>query len=50
GLWQIAGRADRPIRESLEFDFYYLANHTLALDVKIFLRTIPLLFGKGGGH
>jgi lipopolysaccharide/colanic/teichoic acid biosynthesis glycosyltransferase len=50
GLWQIAGRADRPIRESLEFDFYYLANHTLALDGKIFLRTIPLLFGKGGGH
>jgi undecaprenyl phosphate N,N'-diacetylbacillosamine 1-phosphate transferase len=50
GLWQIAGCADRAIRESLEFDFYYIANHTLAMDVRIFLKTIPILFGKGGGH
>jgi undecaprenyl phosphate N,N'-diacetylbacillosamine 1-phosphate transferase len=50
GLWQIAGRADRPIRESLEFDFYYLAHRSLALDAKIFLKTIPILFGKGGAH
>ncbi len=50
GLWQIAGRADRPIRESLEFDFYYLAHRSLTLDAKIFLKTIPILFGKGEGH
>jgi lipopolysaccharide/colanic/teichoic acid biosynthesis glycosyltransferase len=48
GLWQIAGRADRPIRESLEFDLYYVANHSLLMDVRIFLKTIPILFGKGG--
>lgn len=48
GLWQITGRADRPIRESLEFDFYYISNRNLALDVKIFAKTIPILFGKGG--
>ncbi|HUU56613.1 MAG TPA: sugar transferase, partial [bacterium] len=48
GLWQITGRADRPIRESLEFDFYYISNRTPALDVKIFAKTIPILFGKGG--
>jgi lipopolysaccharide/colanic/teichoic acid biosynthesis glycosyltransferase len=48
GLWQITGRADRPIRASLEFDFYYISNRTLALDVRIFARTIPILFGKGG--
>jgi lipopolysaccharide/colanic/teichoic acid biosynthesis glycosyltransferase len=48
GLWQIAGRADRPIRESLEFDLYYIANRSLLMDVRIFLKTIPILFGKGG--
>jgi lipopolysaccharide/colanic/teichoic acid biosynthesis glycosyltransferase len=48
GLWQITGRADRPIRESLEFDFYYLSNRTPFLDARIFLKTIPILFGKGG--
>jgi lipopolysaccharide/colanic/teichoic acid biosynthesis glycosyltransferase len=48
GLWQIAGRADRPIRESLEFDLYYIANRSLPMDVRIFLKTIPILFGKGG--
>ena len=48
GLWQITGRADRPIGESLEFDFYYISNRTPALDVKIFAKTIPILFGKGG--
>lgn len=47
GLWQIAGRADRPIHEGLEFDFYYVANRTLRLDVRVLLRTIPILFGKG---
>jgi lipopolysaccharide/colanic/teichoic acid biosynthesis glycosyltransferase len=50
GLWQIAGRADRAIRESLEFDFYYIANQTLAMDARIFRKTVPILFGKGGGH
>jgi len=50
GLWQVAGRADRPIRESLEFDLYYLATRTLALDVRILARTVPILFGKGGHH
>jgi undecaprenyl phosphate N,N'-diacetylbacillosamine 1-phosphate transferase len=48
GLWQITGRADRPITESLEFDFYYISNRNLALDVRIFAKTIPILFGKGG--
>jgi len=50
GLWQIAGRADLPIRESLEFDFYYVANQSLLMDARIFLKTIPILLGKGGGH
>jgi lipopolysaccharide/colanic/teichoic acid biosynthesis glycosyltransferase len=47
GLWQIAGRADQPIHDNLEFDFYYVANHNLWWDIRVFLATIPILFGKG---
>lgn len=47
GLWQIAGRADQPIHDNLEFDFYYVANHHLWWDIRVFLATIPILFGKG---
>lgn len=50
GLWQIAGRADRPISDGLEFDFYYITQRNLLLDIKIFLKTIPILFGKGKPH
>jgi len=50
GLWQVAGRADRPIAEGLEFDIYYLARQSLALDIKIIIKTIPILLGKGKRH
>jgi lipopolysaccharide/colanic/teichoic acid biosynthesis glycosyltransferase len=48
GLWQILGRKDLPLRENIEYDFYYIRNQSLLLDLAIFLRTIPIvLFGKG---
>ena len=48
GLWQILGRKDLPLRENLEYDFYYIKNQSLALDLVILFRTIPVvLFGRG---
>lgn len=48
GLWQIMGRKDLPLEENLEFDFYYIRNQSLLLDLTILLRTIPIVFmGKG---
>jgi len=48
GLWQILGRKDLPLRENLEYDFYYIRNQSLLLDLSILLRTIPVvLSGKG---
>jgi lipopolysaccharide/colanic/teichoic acid biosynthesis glycosyltransferase len=48
GLWQILGRKDLPLRDNLEYDFYYIRNQSLLLDVAIFLRTLPLvIFGRG---
>ncbi|MDD5677975.1 MAG: exopolysaccharide biosynthesis polyprenyl glycosylphosphotransferase [Kiritimatiellae bacterium] len=48
GLWQIMGRKDLPLHESLEYDFYYIKNQSLLLDLTILLKTIPIVLrGKG---
>ncbi|MBU0609988.1 MAG: sugar transferase, partial [Armatimonadetes bacterium] len=48
GLWQILGRKDLPLRDNLEYDFYYIRNQSLLLDLAILLRTIPIvILGKG---
>jgi exopolysaccharide biosynthesis polyprenyl glycosylphosphotransferase len=48
GLWQIAGRKHLPLHFNLEYDFYYIRNWTLLLDLVILLRTAPaVLLGKG---
>lgn len=48
GLWQILGRKDLPLHENLEYDFYYIKNRTLLLDLIILFKTVPAtLFGRG---
>jgi exopolysaccharide biosynthesis polyprenyl glycosylphosphotransferase len=48
GLWQVSGRSDVPFDEMVLLDIYYIENWSLLLDLKIVLRTIPLLlFGRG---
>ena len=48
GLWQVMGRKDLPLHENLEYDFYYIRNQSLLLDVTLLLKTIPVvLLGRG---
>jgi exopolysaccharide biosynthesis polyprenyl glycosylphosphotransferase len=48
GLWQVSGRSDLPFDEMLKLDIYYIWNWSLSNDLKILLRTIPVvLSGKG---
>jgi len=48
GLWQIMGRKDLPLHDSLEYDFYYIKNQSLLLDLTLLVKTIPkVLLGKG---
>jgi exopolysaccharide biosynthesis polyprenyl glycosylphosphotransferase len=47
GLWQIAGHQDLPIHRNLEYDFYYIKNRSLMLDLSILFRTaLGMLLGQ----
>ncbi len=49
GLWQVSGRSTVPLDEMVMLDLYYIENWSLTLDLKIMLRTVPvMLFGLGG--
>jgi len=48
GLWQIVGRKNLPLYKNLEYDFYYIKNQSIWLDIVILFKTVPaVLFGKG---
>jgi exopolysaccharide biosynthesis polyprenyl glycosylphosphotransferase len=48
GLWQILGRKDLPMHENLQYDFYYIRNRSLALDVSILVRTVGAVLSRRG--
>src|SRR5206468_866694 len=48
GLWQVLGRTDIPFEEMVKLDTVYVTNWSLWGDVKLIVRTLPvLLTGKG---
>lgn len=48
GLWQVSGRSELPFDEMVLLDIYYAEQWSPALDLSIFLRTIPkVIFGSG---
>jgi exopolysaccharide biosynthesis polyprenyl glycosylphosphotransferase len=48
GLWQVSGRSDLNFEEWVKLDIYYIENWSISMDVKILLRTIPVvIMGKG---
>jgi len=47
-LWQVSGRNQVGFKDWMKLDLSYIDNWSLLLDLKILLRTIPVvLFGKG---
>jgi lipopolysaccharide/colanic/teichoic acid biosynthesis glycosyltransferase len=43
GLWQVSGRNRLPFEEMVRLDLYYIENWSLLLDIKIILRTLPVM-------
>jgi lipopolysaccharide/colanic/teichoic acid biosynthesis glycosyltransferase len=48
GLWQILGRKDLPMHENLQYDFYYIRNRSLSLDLSILLRSVGAVLSRRG--
>jgi len=48
GLWQVGGRSEVPFDEMVLLDVYYIENWSVALDLKVMLRTVPhVLLSRG---
>ncbi|MGI8567452.1 MAG: sugar transferase [Pyrinomonadaceae bacterium] len=43
GLWQVSGRNRLPFEEMVRLDLFYIENWSLWLDLRIILRTLPVM-------
>ncbi|RPF19847.1 exopolysaccharide biosynthesis polyprenyl glycosylphosphotransferase [Myceligenerans xiligouense] len=50
GLWQVSGRNDLPVDQSVRLDLYYVENWSLLGDVAIILRTAREVFMPSGAY
>ncbi|MDZ7859879.1 MAG: sugar transferase [Candidatus Krumholzibacteriota bacterium] len=50
GLWQVSGRSRVSFHEMVMLDLYYIENCSLMMDLKIVLKTIPVIFTGSGGY
>lgn len=48
GLWQVSGRNDVSYQRRVELDCHYATMRSVALDLSIIFRTIPVVFGGTG--
>jgi lipopolysaccharide/colanic/teichoic acid biosynthesis glycosyltransferase len=49
GLWQVLGRDDIPFGEMVALDHRYVTTWSLFEDLRLLLRTIPVVFRGSGG-
>jgi exopolysaccharide biosynthesis polyprenyl glycosylphosphotransferase len=50
GPWQVQGRSHLPFDDMVRLDIYYIENWSLWLDLKILLRTIPVVISGSGAY
>ena len=50
GLWQVSGRSNLSFEEMVMLDTYYIGHWSLALDLKIMVRTIPAVIRGDGAY
>lgn len=48
GLWQVLGRTSIPFDEMVKLDYLYVANWSLWGDIRLMLRTLPVLLTRRG--
>ena len=50
GLWQVSGRSDTSSDQVFRLDFEYIENWSLAIDLKIMLKTVQVVFLSKGAY
>lgn len=50
GLWQVSGRSELTIEQSARLDLWYVDNWSLALDMRILLRTATAVMRRTGAY
>jgi lipopolysaccharide/colanic/teichoic acid biosynthesis glycosyltransferase len=48
GLWQVLGRNDISFEEMVKLDYLYVTNWSLWWDIKLLLRTVPIVLARRG--
>jgi exopolysaccharide biosynthesis polyprenyl glycosylphosphotransferase len=50
GLWQVSGRSDLSFDDYVRLDLFYIENWSLAYDLFIILKTIPVVLSAKGSY
>jgi exopolysaccharide biosynthesis polyprenyl glycosylphosphotransferase len=50
GLWQVSGRSDASFATYSRMDAFYAENWTVFGDLRILMRTLPVVFGSKGAY
>ena len=50
GLWQVSGRSDLSLADSIRLDVHYVENWSLFLDLQILWKTARAILGGGGAY
>jgi lipopolysaccharide/colanic/teichoic acid biosynthesis glycosyltransferase len=48
GHWQVLGRNNIPFHEMVDIDYAYVTNWSLWLDLKLLIRTVPVVLRRRG--
>jgi lipopolysaccharide/colanic/teichoic acid biosynthesis glycosyltransferase len=50
GLWQVSGRSELSFDQYVRLDLFYIENWSLAYDLFILAKTIPMLLAARGAY
>ncbi|HEX2039103.1 MAG TPA: sugar transferase [Acidimicrobiales bacterium] len=50
GMWQVRGRSDSSFAQYARWDLYYVDNWSIAHDLGILLRTVPVVLSQKGAY
>jgi exopolysaccharide biosynthesis polyprenyl glycosylphosphotransferase len=50
GMWQVLGRTSLPFDEMVKLDYLYVTNWSLWMDIRLLLRTAPVVIRRRGAN